>query len=332
MAKTRSPQYPIIGLKEAIDRAADAYKRDYQNAVPREVIAQHIGYQSLNGKSLGVLAALGKYGLIEGRGDQTRVTDLAVIIIAHPPGEPARVEGLREASQSPELFRELDEKFAGGRASDQALRSYLLTQKFIPSAAETAIRAYRETKAFVESEASGHDSPRLDAVTNPIPSQTQLPAIRPPSVVSPNPYLLQQEPHSAEESREPYEIKVTRKGLSFQGYLTSAAVLDEAIHALSLWRPILKSMEQGLMSKTSVAAAGAAADSLVGWIAYSSDPFKFHGCFGSQSEATRAVNKATEERVPGGKWVEYGEYRMGDDHVKSRTRPGYEELDEEGNA
>src|ERR1700722_19088161 len=98
MAKTRSPQYPAIGLKEAIDKLDGIYKHDYQNPIPRSVIAEHMGYQSLNGKSLGVLSALLKYGLLEGRGDASRVSDLGVQIIAHPPGTKEHAEALKEAA------------------------------------------------------------------------------------------------------------------------------------------------------------------------------------------------------------------------------------------
>ncbi|MGJ5208163.1 hypothetical protein [Bradyrhizobium sp. HKCCYLR20261] len=166
MAKARSPQYPAIGLKEAIERATEVYNNDYQNPIPRSVAAAHMGYQSLNGKSLGVLSAVLKYGLLEGRGDQTRVSDLAVSIIAHPPGSGERVGSLREAASNPELFAELDARFQGGKASDQALRSYLLTQKFIPTAADAAIRSYRETKQLLEAESSGYDI--ADIASSPV--------------------------------------------------------------------------------------------------------------------------------------------------------------------
>jgi hypothetical protein len=159
MAKARSPQYPAIGLKEAIDKVSTVYAKDYQNKTTREVIAKHIGYESLHGKALGVLSALGKYGLLEGRGDENRVSDLAVTIIAHPPGSAERSTALREASTKPELFAEIDSRFNGGKGSDTAIRSYLLTQKFIPGAADLAIRSYRETKQLVETESGGYVAP-----------------------------------------------------------------------------------------------------------------------------------------------------------------------------
>ena len=51
MAKTRSPEYPAIGLKEAVERVKLVYDKDYQNRVPKNVIAVHMGYKGLNGTS-----------------------------------------------------------------------------------------------------------------------------------------------------------------------------------------------------------------------------------------------------------------------------------------
>jgi hypothetical protein len=155
MAKVRSPQYPAIGLGEAIKKIAAVYGKEHQAPTDRGVIAAHMGYNSLNGKSLGVLSALGKYGLLEGRGAEYRVSDLGLKIIAHQPGDPERVAAIREAASKPELFAELEKR---GKSSPQAIRSYLLMQKFLPAAADTAIRAYRETNQVVEAEEKGYDS------------------------------------------------------------------------------------------------------------------------------------------------------------------------------
>lgn len=162
MGKARSPEYPAISLGEAIDRVKAIYDKDYQNPLPKKVIAEHMGYKSLSGASLPILSALSKYGLLEGRGDETRVSDLAVALIAHPPGTPERMEALKRASVLPELFDELDKKFPHGKASDQVIRSYLLTKKFIPTAADAAIRAYRDTKELVEEESEDYSSDQGD--------------------------------------------------------------------------------------------------------------------------------------------------------------------------
>ncbi|MCZ8177632.1 MAG: hypothetical protein O9309_01285 [Rhizobium sp.] len=159
MAKVRSPSYPSLSLKEAIEKVSNIFAQNYQSPIPRGVAATLMGYGGLNGKSLGVLAALSKYGLLEGRGDETRVSDLAVRIIAHEEGMPERAEAIREAASRPELFREIDARFNEGKASDAAIRAYLITQKFIPSAADSVIRTYRETKSLLRTESEVHLAP-----------------------------------------------------------------------------------------------------------------------------------------------------------------------------
>lgn len=164
MARTRSPGYPLIGLKEALEKVSLVYMKDYQNKVPRTIIAEHMGYKTLNGKSLGVLSAVAKYGLIEGRADANWVSDLALSIIAHESGSQERIRAISDAASRPELFAELDAKFPSG-ASDSAMRSYLLTQKFIPQAAEVAIRSYRDTKQLVSEESQGYDPLEYEKAT-----------------------------------------------------------------------------------------------------------------------------------------------------------------------
>jgi hypothetical protein len=162
MARSRSPNYPQIGLKEAILRVSSVYKRDYQASLTRNLAADRLGYSGLNGKSLAVLAALGKFGLMEGRGEDTRVTDLAVRILAFPPGSPERRVALGEAASRPELFTELDQRFARSEAGDGAIRAWLITRGFIPPAAEAAVRAYRETKRFLQAEGDALPPPALE--------------------------------------------------------------------------------------------------------------------------------------------------------------------------
>lgn len=161
MVKARSPGYPAIGLREAIEKTRLVYENDYQNKIPRKLVAEHMGYQSLNGKSLGVLSAVAKFGLLAGRGEENWVTDLALAIIAHEPGTPERAQAIAQAASTPELFSDLDARFQSGRVSDGAIRSYLMTQKFIPQAADAVIRAYRETKALVEEEVNRYGGPVL---------------------------------------------------------------------------------------------------------------------------------------------------------------------------
>lgn len=233
MAKARSPSYPSISLREAVERIERVYKQDYQNAIPRAVVAQHMGYRGLSGKALGILSAVAKYGLLEGRGDQSKVSDLGVRIIAHPPGSPERHMALVEAAAGPELFAELDARFAGGRGSDQAIRAYLLTQKFIPAGADLAIRAYRDTKRFIEEGGVGdpieisrnlRDAPRMSEI---IPSKEDRSTLH-WSAVRP-----------VEKPGTPFRIALSEDRLEVSATLLDEESVDKLIRALQANKALL---------------------------------------------------------------------------------------------
>ena len=231
MAKARSHAYPAIGLREAVDCVADIYRNDYQNPIPRLVAAQHMGYNGLNGKSLSVLSALSKYGLLEGRGDDTRVSNLAVTIIAHPPGSAERAAALKSASEKPELFAELDSRFQGGKASEQAIRSYLLTQKFIPVAADAAIRSYRESKELVDAEGGEYHipAPKEGNVTITVPSAPLVTSSIAPSVGI----------HRA-SGAEPFRVSFDGKAVEVTGRLTTPEDADEFVRAVQALKVLMR--------------------------------------------------------------------------------------------
>ena len=241
MAKTRSPSYPAIGLKDALERVRLVYNKDYQNKLPKQVVAEHMGYKGLSGASLPVLAALRKYGLLEGRGNDTQVSDLALAIIAHQPGAPERIEAIKMAARSPELFAELDDKFQEGKASDVAIRSYLLTQKFIPVAADATIRAYRETKKLVEEESQGYvslESPEPEPekmATSQAGAATQRQVHSLPSAIFPSGATV-----TAVKTNE-NAVRVSWAGdtLEVFGVLVDGEGVDRLIKALQANKPLL---------------------------------------------------------------------------------------------
>jgi hypothetical protein len=244
MSRPRSPEYQAIGLKEAIEKVRLIWTKDYQNKVPKQVIAEHMGFKSLNGASLPIIAALSKFGLLGGRGDESFVSDLGLQIVAHEPGTPERIKAVKEAAALPELFLELDGKFPGGKASDSAIRSYLLTQKFIPSAADTAIRSYRDTKQLVEEESVGH---------TPAAQMPEGPTVQPlrqdyaagsagahKRQAGHEPYETTYMPASG---AEPFRVSFTGNGIEITAKLTTPEVADDLIRAVSALKLLLRPTE-----------------------------------------------------------------------------------------
>jgi hypothetical protein len=158
-----------MSLPEAIERAALVYRNQHTHGAPREVVAKSMGYNSLNGASATSISALVKYGLLEGRGDEIKVSERTMRIL-HPESLEEKATALREAANEPVLFRELAEKFPGRMPSEEMLRNYLIRDGFAPNAVPSVILAYRETSEFVEREAGAYDpasSPPTEAPMQP---------------------------------------------------------------------------------------------------------------------------------------------------------------------
>jgi hypothetical protein len=155
----RSPNYPSFSLPIAIEKVAALYAAQHRHPAPREIVATGMGYNTLNGASATAISALHKYGLLEGRGDQLRVSDRALRIL-HPESDEEKAAAVREAAAEPALFAELNERFPGNLPNDELLRNYLIRRGFAPNAVTSAIASYRETSEMVERESWPHDSRR----------------------------------------------------------------------------------------------------------------------------------------------------------------------------
>lgn len=170
MARTRSPNYPAVGLHDAIELAQALWKQEKRTAVAPAVAAGAWGYRSLSGPARVRLAAVKKYGLLEEDRQGVRVSELAMRLCLEPlHSEPYR-KALLEAALKPDLFRDLHESHRD--ASDDALRSHLIFDYgFSEGGARQAIRAFRQTLAAARlgrpEEVAGAAAGEPDAVPGP---------------------------------------------------------------------------------------------------------------------------------------------------------------------
>jgi hypothetical protein len=170
MARVRSPNFPVMGLPDALNRIDLIYDREQTVPADRETLAEHLGYSGLNGASLKQLSALIKYGLLEDAGDKRlRVSKLAMAIM-HPASEQEKADAIREAAQGPALFRHLEEQFDGQRPSETNLRSWLLRNGFSKSAVDSVIKAYNETMDLVDRVGRSYSAP----TSSVIPTATKV--------------------------------------------------------------------------------------------------------------------------------------------------------------
>jgi hypothetical protein len=148
----RSPNYPQLSLPEAIEKTQILYRTLHTAEAPAEKIVEKLGYSSLNGRSMGVLSALKKYGLIGGKGDKLGVTRDAVVIIERAGDHPSKREALKRAALSPPLFEEIYDNFRGQMPDLVDLRVYLTERKFSRAAIDEISENYYQTMALVPPE------------------------------------------------------------------------------------------------------------------------------------------------------------------------------------
>ena len=155
--RTRSPNYPALSLPAALEKVGVLYKNQHTHSAPREVVAQGMGYNSLNGASATAISALHKYGLLERVGDDLKLSDRAMQIL-HPHSPDEKAKATRDAASEPQLFAELAERFPGSMPSDDILRNYLIRRGFAPNAVSSVILAFRDTIELVERESGSYDA------------------------------------------------------------------------------------------------------------------------------------------------------------------------------
>ena len=154
----RSPSYPDLDLREAIEKVQVVWDRESRNLAPVTTIQEHWGYRANTGPALRAVAALKKFGLLEdqGRGAtrQARLTDLAEsILLDKRESSTERDAAIRNAALTPPIHADLWEQYQGNLPSDATLQ-FVLTKdrKFSPGGAEALIKEFRATIAFAKLE------------------------------------------------------------------------------------------------------------------------------------------------------------------------------------
>lgn len=161
MTRMRSPNYPAIPLKQAIDLAGKIFKSDRANIIDKEVAAQHMGFVGLNGRTLKLLAALSQYGLLDkvGKGN-VRISKTTVSIL-HGLNDAEKKDALAVAAASPPLFKKIRDTF--DQPSDKTITSFLMKEGFTDSAVAPVLKSFNETNSFLA--ANGVSESYGDAAT-----------------------------------------------------------------------------------------------------------------------------------------------------------------------
>lgn len=148
--RMRSPNYPSVGLKAAIERLKKFYELDGRAGAKADIAAKHIGFASAHGQAYSVLSALKKFGLVEDKDGRVVPTARAVEIISLPETDERRKRAIKLAAMSPQIYSELIEQYKDtGLPHSETLAGELQAYKgFNPNAVKEFLQAFSETLEF----------------------------------------------------------------------------------------------------------------------------------------------------------------------------------------
>lgn len=167
--RDRSPAFPFIPLRRAVERAESLYENHRREPARLAAVAPSWGYSPKSSGLLQTVAALKQFNLVEdmGSGDDRKVvlTRLGQTIVADQrPG--ARENALKEATRSSTVIAEYLPKWLPDRPSDAHCISELhLDRGFTEDAAKAFLRVFDETVSYAKLDEEAANSPETISET-----------------------------------------------------------------------------------------------------------------------------------------------------------------------
>lgn len=123
----RSPNYPMIGLRKAVERAGQLHAKYKRANVPIHLVQSEWGYKPYSSVGNQCVAAVKSYGLVDVEGDgkarKVRVSDAAYRILGKSPD---CQDLLQKAALGPPIYAELWQKYEGEDFPDDSLIKHYL--------------------------------------------------------------------------------------------------------------------------------------------------------------------------------------------------------------
>ena len=164
--RVRSPGYPALNLKVAIEKAHDFYKAEGRNSAALPITVEHWGYSKKSGSGLKAVASLKSFGLIEiegsSAGRRIKLSELALRIILDDRETSAdRAKAIATAALNPKIHKKLWDLWGTEMPSHGNIRHHLIfEEKFNEKFVNDFIKEYKSTVEYsklVERAAIGED-------------------------------------------------------------------------------------------------------------------------------------------------------------------------------
>lgn len=182
--RTRSPAYPSMSLKNALEKAQSLWHAANKHDTHIESAMAAIGYPKKTGPAIRALSALQQFGLVSdsGSGSERRVklTELAQDLVLLPENDARRQDSLVKAALSPTVYHTLWNRYGASLPDNDVIRAFLVRDKgFNEKAVPGLLADYRETIELAEpntkSEAD-QDSAGVEATRSNVPAPIPSPA------------------------------------------------------------------------------------------------------------------------------------------------------------
>jgi hypothetical protein len=147
--KVRSPSFPFVGLREALDRARAFYAAEQRNSARIETAASHWGYSPKSSGGKQTIAALRSFGLLDGD-SLVKLSGRALRILLDERGDSEERRRLvQQAALLPPIHARLWERYGAELPSPQTLKlSLILDEGFNESSVDHFLTEYRETLEY----------------------------------------------------------------------------------------------------------------------------------------------------------------------------------------
>ena len=110
--RQRSRSFPSMSLSKAVEWLGEIRSALGFKPFSKAMLAQAFKISSNSGSFFTKVSAMNAYGLLEGSGDQVRISDLGKRILA-PQSEEERLSATQRAFAAPDLFEQLLRDFSG---------------------------------------------------------------------------------------------------------------------------------------------------------------------------------------------------------------------------
>ncbi|HKI02168.1 MAG TPA: hypothetical protein VKK31_09315 [Thermoanaerobaculia bacterium] len=166
--KVRSPSFPFIGLRQALERARAFYEAEQRNAARPETAASHWGYSPKSSGGKQTIAALRSFGLLEGD-SLVKLSGRALrIILDEGEGSDERERLLKQAALLPPLHSRLWERYGPELPSSQTLRlSLILDEGFNENSVDDFLTEYKETLELAKLRPAEGPKPKAEPASLP---------------------------------------------------------------------------------------------------------------------------------------------------------------------